>query len=114
VATTIKIPKNIYILNEIEKERCFLGNKNESWLWHRRMGHMKFDYLVKINKEEAVREILEILKPSNTMCKHYCYNSKCQLCASLMLDHSFIHLSTLFDGVILKKQLFVWYMLNVV
>jgi hypothetical protein len=57
VATTVRTPSNIYVLNEIGKERCFLGKDDESWLWHRRMGHINFDNLVKINRKEAVREI---------------------------------------------------------
>jgi hypothetical protein len=34
------------------------------------VGHVNFDNLVKINKKEAVREMLEISKLANTMCKH--------------------------------------------
>jgi transposase InsO family protein len=71
VATTIRTPKNIYVLNEIGKERCCIGNKNESWLWHRRMDHMNFDNLFKIIRKEAVKEIPEISKPTNTLCEHY-------------------------------------------
>jgi hypothetical protein len=70
VATTKRTPSNIYVLNEIGKERCFLGKDDESWLWHKRMGHINFDNLVKINRREAVREIPEISKPTNTLCKH--------------------------------------------
>jgi hypothetical protein len=70
VATTIRTLNNIYVLNEIGKESCCLGKENESWLWHRRMGHMHFDNLVKINRKEAVREMPEISKPTNTLCKH--------------------------------------------
>jgi hypothetical protein len=58
-------------LNEIEKERCFLGKENESCLWHKRMGHMNFYNLVKINRKEVVKEILEISKPTNTLCDHF-------------------------------------------
>jgi hypothetical protein len=75
VATTVRTPNNIYILNEIGKEICFLGKENESWIWHRRMGHMNFDNLVKISKKEAVREMPEISKPASTMCKH-CLHGK--------------------------------------
>ena len=32
VATTTRTPNNIYILNEIGKESCCLGNEDESWL----------------------------------------------------------------------------------
>jgi hypothetical protein len=70
VATTIRTQKNIYVLNEIGKESCFLGNENESWLWNRRMGHVNYDNLVKISRQEAMREIPEILKPTNTLCNH--------------------------------------------
>jgi hypothetical protein len=75
VATTIRTPNNIYILYEIGKERCCLGKENESWLWHKRMGNMNFDNLVKINKKEAVRERPEISKLASTMCKH-CLHGK--------------------------------------
>jgi len=60
VATTVRTPNNIYILNDIGKDRCFLGMENESRIWHIRMGHMNFDYLVKINRKEVVREMDEI------------------------------------------------------
>jgi hypothetical protein len=34
------------------------------------MGHIKFDNLVKVSKNEAVIEIPQIKKPTNTLCKH--------------------------------------------
>jgi hypothetical protein len=34
------------------------------------MGHIHFDNLVKFNKREAVREMPQITKPTNTLCKH--------------------------------------------
>jgi hypothetical protein len=34
------------------------------------MGHMHFDNLFKVKKTEAVREIPQIMKPTNTLCKH--------------------------------------------
>jgi transposase InsO family protein len=37
---------------------------------HRRMDHIYFDNLVKVNKREAVREMPQITKPTNTLCKH--------------------------------------------
>ena len=75
VATTARTPNNIYILDDIEKVRCCLGKEDESWLWHRRMGHIHFDNLVKISKKQAVREMPDITKPTNTMCKH-CQHGK--------------------------------------
>jgi hypothetical protein len=76
VDTAKRTPNNIYVLNEIGKERCFLGKENESWLWHKRMGHMNFDNLVKINKNEVVKEMLEILKLENTLSCEYCLQGK--------------------------------------
>jgi hypothetical protein len=57
VATTIRTPKNIYILNEIEEEKKFLGREYESFLLHRRIGHIHLDNVFKINKKQVVREI---------------------------------------------------------
>jgi transposase InsO family protein len=70
VATAARTSSNIYVLSEIGNEKCCLGKEDESWLWHRRMGHMHFDNLVKVSKREAVREMPQITKPTNTLCKH--------------------------------------------
>jgi hypothetical protein len=48
---------NIYELSEIGNEKCYLGKEDEVWIWNRRMGHINFDILVKVNKKEAFREI---------------------------------------------------------
>ena len=47
---------------------------NESWLWHRRLGHLNFDNLVKISKE-VVRDLPKIVKPLNSIFKH-CQHGK--------------------------------------
>ena len=51
VATTARTPNKIYILKEIGKESCCLGKEDESWLWHKRMGHINFKNLVKVSKK---------------------------------------------------------------
>jgi hypothetical protein len=51
VATVVRTPRNIYVLNEIGKEKCFLGKEDEVWLWHRRMGHINFDNISKISRK---------------------------------------------------------------
>jgi hypothetical protein len=58
------------VLSEIGNEKCCLGKEDESWLWNKRMGHIHFDNLVKVNKREAVKEMPQITKPTNTLCKH--------------------------------------------
>jgi hypothetical protein len=70
VATAARTSSNIYVLREIGNEKCFLGKEDESWLWHKRMGHIHFYNLLKVNKREAVREMPQITKPTNTLCKH--------------------------------------------
>ena len=69
-ATNARTSRNIYVLSEIGNEKCFLGNEDEIWIWHRIVGHIHFDNLVKVRKSEAVREISQIMKPTNTLCKH--------------------------------------------
>jgi hypothetical protein len=32
VATARRTPKNIYVLNDIGREKCCLGKENESWI----------------------------------------------------------------------------------
>jgi hypothetical protein len=71
VATTVRTLRNIYVLNEIRKEKCFLGKDDEIFLWNRRMGHINFDNLIKFNKNEALREMPEISKPTKILCKHF-------------------------------------------
>jgi hypothetical protein len=70
VAIATRTSSNIYVLSEIGNENCCLRKEDESWLWHRRMGDMHFDNLFKVNKREAVREMPQITKPTNTLCKH--------------------------------------------
>jgi hypothetical protein len=55
VAIARRTPNNIYVLNEIGRGKCCLGKENQSWIWHRRMGHINFDNLVKISRKEAVK-----------------------------------------------------------
>ena len=35
------------------------------------MGHINFDNLVRVSKKEAIREIPQITKPTNTLCKYF-------------------------------------------
>jgi hypothetical protein len=53
-----------------EEEKCFSSQEDESWLWHRRLGHLRFEKLIKDNKKEAKRDLPKVIKPSNSICKH--------------------------------------------
>jgi hypothetical protein len=75
IATVARTSSNIYVLSEIGNEKCFLGKEYEIWLWHIRMGHIHFDNLDKVSKREEFREIPQITKPTNTLCK-YCQQGK--------------------------------------
>jgi len=72
VENAYRSSNNVYIPNEIKGEKFYMGQIDESWLWHRRMGHINFDNLVKISTKQAVRDMPKVDKPSNTLCK------KCQ------------------------------------
>jgi hypothetical protein len=70
IATIVGTSRKIYVLSEIVNQKCCLGKEDEIWLWHRIMGHIHFDNLVKVSKREEVREMPQIMKPTNTLCKH--------------------------------------------
>jgi FtsZ-binding cell division protein ZapB len=68
VAKGVRTENNVYILKE-EREECHLSKYNESWLWHRRLGHLHFDHLIKLRNRAAVRDFPEISKPHDIVCK---------------------------------------------
>jgi hypothetical protein len=70
IATAARTSSNIYVLSEIGNEKCCLGKEDEGWIWHKIMGHIHFNNLVKVIIKETVREIPQIMKPTNTLCKH--------------------------------------------
>ena len=51
VGTATRKPRNIYILDE-KKEDCYLGNEDENWLWHKRLGHINFESLIQLKKRK--------------------------------------------------------------
>ena len=65
-----RTPNNVCSINETKEEKCCMGKIDENWLWYRRMGHMRFDNLVKVRKKQVVRDMpksesLQILFVSN-------------------------------------------------
>ena len=70
MATVSRAPNDIYVLDEVTKA-CLLAKEDEIWLWHKRMGHINFDNLVRINKKVAVKKIPKLSKISNTQCEAY-------------------------------------------
>jgi hypothetical protein len=60
----------VYILNIDKEEKCCLIQVDESWLWHKRLGHLIFDKFIKSNKKETFRDLPKIIKPSDPICNH--------------------------------------------
>lgn len=56
--------------------RNFISQINKIWLWHRRMGHINFDSLVKINSTDVVRDLPKITKHINAICKECQFGKK--------------------------------------
>ena len=57
---------NIYILDNVQNEKCLFGMIDECWLWHRRMGHVHFKNIIKLIKEHVLRNMLKLTKPFNS------------------------------------------------
>ena len=55
---------------ELGEGSCFIAQVEESWLWHKRICHVKFDHLVKIRKHKRVRAIPSLKKPNVGFCKN--------------------------------------------
>jgi hypothetical protein len=60
VENAYRSSNNLYILNDIKGEKCYMRQMNERWLWHRRVSHMNFDNIVKIITKQAVKGIPNI------------------------------------------------------
>ena len=71
--------ENVYILNTKLNEECHINLVDEIWLWHRSLGHINFDNIVKFNNLGAVRNLPKIIKPSNVMCRHYQLGKKTRI-----------------------------------
>ena len=52
-----------------DKEEWHIRKNDESWLWHRRLGHLKFDHLIKLKNLEAVKDLPRISKTQDSVCK---------------------------------------------
>ena len=68
VVKAVKTSKNVYVLEE-GKDKCCIGKTNESWIWHKRLGHISFDHLYKMGRKDVVQDMPRIYKPENVVCK---------------------------------------------
>jgi hypothetical protein len=68
IAKGVRTENNVYVLKE-DKEKCHLRKLYVSWLWHRRLGHLNFDHIVKLNNEGAMKDRPRISKPNDSICE---------------------------------------------
>jgi hypothetical protein len=68
VAKGIRTENNVYVLNE-EKKECHLRKYDESWLWHRRLGHLNFDHIIKVINNGEVKHLPKISKLYDSVSK---------------------------------------------
>jgi hypothetical protein len=68
LAKGIRTENNVYVLKE-EKEEFHVSKYDESWLRHRRLGHLNFDHIINIINNGAVKYLLKISKIYNSVCK---------------------------------------------
>lgn len=72
IASGTKTKVKIFHLN-IGGKSCLIAQVDENWLWHIRMCHVNFDGMVKIGSTQTMRDLPNLIKPSNPVCK------ECQL-----------------------------------
>ena len=68
LGTSTRTRGNVFQLNTIEIT-CLVANIDNSWLWHRRLHHINFDDIVKASRTFLVRNLPEITKPTDIVCK---------------------------------------------
>jgi hypothetical protein len=68
IAKGVRTENNLYVLKD-DKEKCHLRKLDERWLWHRRLGHLNFDHIVKLNNEGIVKDLPRISNLNNSVCE---------------------------------------------
>lgn len=76
VATSFRTNGNIYNLYESTNSKsetsvCFMSQVEETRLWHRRLGHVNYDSLIKISKGQNVGNMPKLTKSDNSVCREY-------------------------------------------
>ena len=71
--------ENVYTIDISKYEghnRCFSSMHDESWLWHRRLGHVNMNLITQLNKNELVRGFPKSLLKKIKFVKHAKWESK--------------------------------------
>ena len=64
--------ENVYTIDISKYEshnRCFSSMHDESWLWHRRLGHVNMNLITQLNKNELVRGLPKISFEKDKVCE---------------------------------------------
>ena len=66
--------ENVYTIDISKYEghdRCFSSMHDESWLWHRRLGHVNMNLITQLNKNELVRSLPKISFENDKVCEAF-------------------------------------------
>ena len=64
--------ENVYTIDISKYEghnRCFSSMHDESWLWHRKLGHVNMNLITQLNKNELVRGLPKISFEKDKVCE---------------------------------------------
>ena len=61
--------ENVYTSKYESHNRCFSSMHDESWLWHRRLGHVNMNLITQLNKNELVRGLPKISFEKYKVCE---------------------------------------------
>ena len=68
VVKEVRTSWNVYVLEEGKEIFCS-GKTDESWTWHKLIGHVSFNHPLKIWRKDIVRDMPKISKPNNVVYK---------------------------------------------
>lgn len=60
VVTIDRTPKNVYILDDVKREKCYLGQFDKKWIWNKRMGEHDCNSLAQLNIKKVVETFLQL------------------------------------------------------
>ena len=66
------IKENVYTIDISKYEghdRCFSSMHDESWMWHKRLGHVNMNLITQFNKNELVRGLPKISFEKDKVCE---------------------------------------------
>ena len=68
VGKVVRTHNNVYVFDD-SRAIYYLRKTSEARLWHKRLGHMKFDILIRVRNIGAVKGLPILSRPDNTIYK---------------------------------------------